>query len=836
MSSSSSLDPNPRMFGRTRSTVKTMNTGNSFTKQISEELVVYLQDAWKDRAMLGGRRKLKVKAWATVRDVKIAVAKLLKIPQSRQRLFFRSRELKDHRTLEESGIHRSGSTLLFDARLSWNCNVICSELLSPSQQSKKGPVFPSSGSSTNGSLCSPRPPESPTQFMQKTTTETSLEPVSCAALHGTDGALPSTLQRAMLKARRALFVPGKAKAPELALEGTGGTYFMYGLDGRPVACFKPADEEPFCVNNPRHFVGPYGGGPASAEKKTHLLPPSSTHHHRRERYGDSHSAFDDESSSSSESEDGGVRSFFTKPGPVKTSSPTSSDDDDHQRKNPTDKEEASPQWLSMRNGVRPGEAYLREVAAYLLDRSVGKLAGVPETTLVECSHPKFHYVDREVKEKLGSFQAYVAHDGVAEDYGVDRLSVDRVQAVAALDIRGLNCDRNAANLLVVKQQSKKNSMMDVIPIDHGYCLPDVLEIEWFDWCWIDWPQVAKPVSPALRDALLSSDPVADAKALGDALSLGPEALRLATASGLLLKRGVAAGLTLRDVASLVVVPASAIDPSSTRSAPEHDSQTSSSSRSKLAVAVDRAHELAALALRDDKTRNSQPKMSWFRSPPQPPHNNNSGSTRRKVVPLREEDEDSSEAKTPPPRQGESKDTRGPPTHEVAVFETKDLTTLRISISPAKTPNKKRFPRAEFDDDAAVADDEEEEVKDGWARVLAKVPQDPVDAPSWADTEKPLCEAGAKTEYTDSADALATPPRCSTSSAKRSHDVGASLVRLRSCPALVHNEDDQNPIKARRLDAQTLQRLRSERDYDRHFVHFLNGILDDLVRWKLHHRE
>ena len=27
------------------------------------------------------------------------------------------------------------------------------------------------------------------------------------------------------------------------------------LDGAPQACFKPADEEPFCANTPRLFVG-----------------------------------------------------------------------------------------------------------------------------------------------------------------------------------------------------------------------------------------------------------------------------------------------------------------------------------------------------------------------------------------------------------------------------------------------------------------------------------------------------------------------------------------------------------------------------------------------------
>jgi len=44
--------------------------------------------------------------------------------------------------------------------------------------------------------------------------------------------------------------------PRLAAAGSGGSYFMAGRDGvSPVAVFKPEDEEPQAVNNPRGFVG-----------------------------------------------------------------------------------------------------------------------------------------------------------------------------------------------------------------------------------------------------------------------------------------------------------------------------------------------------------------------------------------------------------------------------------------------------------------------------------------------------------------------------------------------------------------------------------------------------
>lgn len=40
-------------------------------------------------------------------------------------------------------------------------------------------------------------------------------------------------------------------APKLASAGTGGSYFIAGADGTPVAVFKPLDEEPCAVNNPK---------------------------------------------------------------------------------------------------------------------------------------------------------------------------------------------------------------------------------------------------------------------------------------------------------------------------------------------------------------------------------------------------------------------------------------------------------------------------------------------------------------------------------------------------------------------------------------------------------
>lgn len=50
----------------------------------------------------------------------------------------------------------------------------------------------------------------------------------------------------------------KGFKPKLTDEGTSGTYFMRGPAKRPLAVFKPIDEEAFAPHNPRDHVAPFG--------------------------------------------------------------------------------------------------------------------------------------------------------------------------------------------------------------------------------------------------------------------------------------------------------------------------------------------------------------------------------------------------------------------------------------------------------------------------------------------------------------------------------------------------------------------------------------------------
>jgi hypothetical protein len=64
---------------------------------------------------------------------------------------------------------------------------------------------------------------------------------------------PVPLCQSIEQARAGLM---QGRAPALAPAGTGGTYFLCNTDGSKVAVFKPVDEEPLAVNNPRGHIGP----------------------------------------------------------------------------------------------------------------------------------------------------------------------------------------------------------------------------------------------------------------------------------------------------------------------------------------------------------------------------------------------------------------------------------------------------------------------------------------------------------------------------------------------------------------------------------------------------
>ncbi len=184
------------------------------------------------------------------------------------------------------------------------------------------------------------------------------------------------------------------------------------------------------------------------------------------------------------------------------------DEEPYAENNPRGYLQQAGQQMYLREGVVPGEACIREVAAFMLDH--GGFSGVPMTTLVEARHPAFNTNGSRLKvaeggasigahsisnkphaasalsKKVGSFQEFVRCECSMDDISPSMISVDEVHKIAILDIRLMNADRNSANLLC---RRRSDNSIELVPIDHGFCLRSVADVSWMDWCWLDWPQM-----------------------------------------------------------------------------------------------------------------------------------------------------------------------------------------------------------------------------------------------------------------------------------------------------------------------------------------------------------
>ena len=142
----------------------------------------------------------------------------------------------------------------------------------------------------------------------------------------------------------------------------------------------------------------------------------------------------------------------------------------------------------LKRGTRVGEGALREVAAYILDHPLGGrrslmgddvgFSGVPPTVMVRCLHGGFNHPKgsehQEKSFKIGSLQMFVKNHGSCEDRGPKAFPVEEVHKISVLDIRLANADRHAGNILFCKEGEEGRIVL--IPIDHGYCLPDTVSV------------------------------------------------------------------------------------------------------------------------------------------------------------------------------------------------------------------------------------------------------------------------------------------------------------------------------------------------------------------------
>ncbi|KGN52001.1 phosphatidylinositol 4-kinase gamma 5 [Cucumis sativus] len=213
-----------------------------------------------------------------------------------------------------------------------------------------------------------------------------------------------------------------------------------------------------------------------------------------------------------------------------------------------------------KRSVRVGETGFREVAAYLLDYE--HFANVPPTALVKITHSIFNVNDwvngnksqahkKKSVSKIASFQQFIPHDFDASDHGTSSFPVAAVHRIGILDIRIFNTDRHAGNLLVRKLDGIGTfGQVELIPIDHGLCLPETLEDPYFEW--IHWPQASIPFSDDELKYIENLDPIKDCEMLRMELPMIREAcLRVLVLCTIFLKEAAASGLCLAEIGEMM---------------------------------------------------------------------------------------------------------------------------------------------------------------------------------------------------------------------------------------------------------------------------------------------
>ncbi|XP_054802679.1 phosphatidylinositol 4-kinase gamma 7-like [Prosopis cineraria] len=210
----------------------------------------------------------------------------------------------------------------------------------------------------------------------------------------------------------------------------------------------------------------------------------------------------------------------------------------------------------LKRSVRVGETGFREVSAYLLDHD--NFADVPPTALVKITHSIFNINDgvngmhrkKQQISKIASLQQYIPHDFDASDHGTSSFPVSAVHRIGILDIRMFNTDRHAGNLLVRKLDEGSFGQVELVPIDHGLCLPESLEDPYFEW--IHWPQASIPFSEDELNYIYNLDPFRDSELLRMELPVIREAcLRILVLCTIFLKEAAAFGLCLAEIGDMM---------------------------------------------------------------------------------------------------------------------------------------------------------------------------------------------------------------------------------------------------------------------------------------------
>jgi hypothetical protein len=231
---------------------------------------------------------------------------------------------------------------------------------------------------------------------------------------------------------------------------------------------------------------------------------------------------------------------------------------------------SSPNGEGFRRGVLPGEGAIREVAAFVLDHD--HFAGVPPTAMVTCQRGRVSNslatgsVEGAFSEdvKVGSLQQFVVAEGDCEERGPSAFPADQVHKIAVLDMRLANTDRNAGNILVRRTlnpgstaagATRADVAWELVPIDHGYCLPSSFQDISFEWLY--WPQAKVPFSERTLSYIRALDADRDLATLTQhGLHIRPECQRVLKVATMLLQKAAARGMTPFQIGSIMCREAS----------------------------------------------------------------------------------------------------------------------------------------------------------------------------------------------------------------------------------------------------------------------------------------
>jgi len=121
-----------------------------------------------------------------------------------------------------------------------------------------------------------------------------------------------------------------------------------------------------------------------------------------------------------------------------------------------------------------------------------------------------------------------------------------VHKICVLDMRLANADRNGSNILACRMEDG----WELMPIDHGYCLPDTFEDLCFEWKY--WKQAKEPFDESTLKYIAELDAREDIRTLEQhGISLREGCRRVFRTCNSLLKKAAARGLTPFEISSIM---------------------------------------------------------------------------------------------------------------------------------------------------------------------------------------------------------------------------------------------------------------------------------------------